>query len=177
MMGRTIDLASGGVHLAHSQRRVDATDAELEAGWRIPFAGAFVVPAVHAGIATIGSDAFIESGDTGFELAIDRHQLRQTRVGADVHVLRDWHVGRHLFQFDLAGGYTQSAGSGDTPWMAAFTGAPGLRFALPGTTRIRGGWMTVGLRGQAAHGWQWSLGHQRPMASSPSWTAGLQRAF
>ncbi|MEO8746112.1 MAG: autotransporter outer membrane beta-barrel domain-containing protein [Rhodanobacter sp.] len=147
-----------------------ATGRDFRAGqtWLTPFGA--------VSFAALRGAGFTELGNTGFEMIAQPSFQQRTTAMAGLRLGRDWHwSGTRWAQLNLSAGYMQVVDARDDA-QAAFTGAPGVRFALNGLPLQRvSGWLQMNL-GVGGERLAWQLSYDR-QANDEAMSLGMKLQF
>lgn len=176
---RAIELGAAGRHSAMSRRELDLGFAHGELGRALHVGGGSLVPFVALDYAFVRGNAFVEHGDTGFELVAGRS--RQSRLGAaaGTRYARGWRVGEQELWLELDARYRRDLVDGE-PVRAAFVGVPDAAFDLPARRGSEAGELRMGLGGSAGKHSRWYLDYAASFGREHrdrAWEAGLLHAF
>lgn len=128
---RPLDVADGESHWAHSRRQAHTTHLRAEVGRNGWARDARWMPFAALGHDRVRSDAFVEQGNTGFELAVLPGTQWRTYADVGVRYLRQgqWRQGG-WWQLDVSGHRRTVLDASPGTLQAAFTGMPAATFLL-----------------------------------------------
>jgi uncharacterized protein with beta-barrel porin domain len=175
-LDRAIDLGSGKRRV-HSERGLDVTHAYVEGGRGVSLGLGRLTPFAAVGYSTLRGDAFIEQGNTGFELMAQPSHHQRISSEAGLRYARNWRWGGDRWmQLDLGARYQYLLSAHDDV-RAAFTGTPASGFDLEGLSNDRGDtWLEVNLAGGGRDRWSWLLSYGN-RASTRSVSVGVEFGF
>lgn len=176
---RPIELGAAGRHVALSRREFGLAYLHAELARPLHAGGGRLTPYLAFDYARVHGDAFLEHGDTGFELAGMRS--RQTRLGAaaGARYARVLGASGQGPWFELDARYRHDLVADDDV-RAAFRGVPDAAFDLPGHRGRGAGELRLGLGGSAGSRSRWYLDYAATFGGEhrdQALEAGLLHAF
>ena len=180
-MQRRIDLGSGGIHRAGAEWELDKFGAYVEGGRAFRLGRGHLTPFVGVAHDALHSAAFAEHGDTGFELIARPARAERTAADLGVRLHQDWRWGGDGWaRMDVDATYRHHL-QASSDIQAAFAGAPGVLFDLPGMAS-GGDTRTFDMALGVGRGETWSgfARYHRSMAGDDdhkAWWLGARWAF
>ena len=176
-----IDLGDRRQHRADADVRVSQLRARVEGGADIIIGDGRLTPFAGVQHDAVHSGAFVESGDTGFELAGQAATSQRTSAELGLRYARDWRLDDGRLRLDIAGARRHALGLGGEALVAAFTGAPDVMFRIDGTQASREAtWLDLQLSATRGDAWTGALRYRwdsNGLASDRGWWLGFGRTF